>query len=479
MKRLLVVLGLLIVLAILGFGVFLATFDADRYRPLLVSKLQAALERPVRLQRLSLRWRGGVAVTLRGLAIEQDARAGGEPLVQMESATAIVRVLPLLSKEVRIVSVILTRPRVHVSRDAEGRVNLLGLAALAGPSAASGRTQAAGETAVSFNVGSVRIGEGTLHWTDAMTTPPTDLWLKALDVTVTHRAPGEPMDVSLRGAFAGERQNLKLSGRVTPPGAGQAGSIERMTLTMERVPLELLLPPAPASSPQLRGVLTVKLQGSASTLDGTQLARSISGDGEVQLAEPVIANLNLLRAVFEKFSMIPGLVEKLEAGLPPEDQAKLAARDTTFAPITLSVRCESGTLRFDDLRLRTDAFGLSGSGTVGVDGAINIRARLRIEPSLSAALVKSVKELQALTDAEGAMEIPVAIQGLATQVAVVPDLRYVASKVLVTKAVDLLGELMQRRQPAAEGAPPAGQPEPTNGDLLGQLLKRALKKKQQ
>ena len=484
MKRLLLIVALVLAVAILGIGAFVLTFDADRYRPLLVSKLQAALGRPVKLERLSLGWRRGIAITLQGLTVEERAPATGEPLLQMESASAVVPLLPLLRKKVRVASIIFTHPRVHALRDAQGRVNLLGLAAAAAPGAASGRT--AGEGTISFNVGSIRIEQGTLHWTDAMASPPTDLWVNALDVTVTHIAPGQPMTVHAQGAFGGEsrpsaegrgeRQNVELGGRVTLPATGHAGSIEEMVLAMERIPLEQLLPPAAAGSPQLRGILTLKLQGGVSTLEGPQLARSISGDGQLQLTEPVVENLNILRAVFEKFSMIPGLVEKLESSLPPDYQAKLAARDTVFAPIALAVRCDSGVLRFDDLRLRTETFELSGSGLAEVDGAFNMSSQLRIDPALSTAIVKSVNELQALADDRGALLIPVAIRGRVPRVAVMPDVRYIASKVFATKAVDLVGELMRRGE-SADGAQPqagAGQPESAEEDLLGHFLKKAL-----
>ena len=518
MKRIFLILAFLFVLILIGLALFLATFNADRYRPLLVSRLQAALGHPVRIERLSLAWRGGLAVALQGLAVEEDARATGEPLIQMESASAVVRLAPLLRKEVRIASVILTRPRVRVARDAQGRINLLGLAALASPAAPAGQPQQlAGEGAVSFNpaiaprplavgdmvmpppmggrdvaphgagvlvpralpvglhVGAVRIEAGTIHWSDAMAASPAELWLKALDVTVTHITSGQPMEVSARGAFAAERQNLQFNGRVTPPSVGQPGTVEHLHFTLERVPIESLLPPSNPGAPQLRGLLTVKLEGGVATLEAARLARSVSGEGQLQLAEPVVINLNVLRAVFEKFSMIPGLVERLQSRLPPEYQAKLSARDTTFEPITLSAHCEDGVLHVADVRLRTDTFGLAGSGTVGLDGSVDINSRLRIEPALSAALVRSVSELQALVDAEGAMQIPVAIQGRAPQISVVPDLRYVASKVIITKVADVLGELLQRRQPV-DGAAPPDQPQSTEEDLLGQFLKKALKK---
>jgi hypothetical protein len=79
-----------------------------------------------------------------------------------------------------------------------------------------------------------------------------------------------------------------------------------------------------------------------------------------------------------------------------------------------------------------------------LEGTIDIRAILHIEPQLSAALIKSVNELQALADAGGQLEIPVAVQGHAPQVAVFPDLNYLASKLIVTTVQDLLGRFLQK-----------------------------------
>ena len=53
----------------------------------------------MKLERISLGWRGGVAVQLRGLAIYEDQAAKLEPLVAIDSASAVVRLLPLLHKD--------------------------------------------------------------------------------------------------------------------------------------------------------------------------------------------------------------------------------------------------------------------------------------------------------------------------------------------------------------------------------------------
>ena len=459
MKRLLLILAAILALLVAALAVFIATFDADRYRPLLVSKLEEAAGRPVRLERLSLGWRRGIALELKGFTILEGREAGREPLIQMDSASALIEPIPLFRKHLRVSSVVLRRPRIHAGRDAQGAVNLTGLAA-AGAPAAGPHTKDAGGGAVTFQVASLRIEGGTVHWTDAMTTPPTELWLKSLDVAVRHIAPGEPMAIELSGALVGEAPNLRLTARLTPPDGRQAGSLGDLKVSLQRIPLERLLPPAASGEPQLRGNLTVTIEGSAETLEPADLLRAVSGHGTLHVDEPVIANLNVLRAVFEKLSVLPGLVQALEARLPPESQAKLAARDTMLEPIDLTVHAEAGRLRFDDLNVRSDTFGLSGRGTVDADGTLNVQALLRVEPQLSTAIVRGVNELQALANRTGELELPLAVQGVAPRVAVWPDVNYVASRVLARKAADLLAGTDQTQQ--------------GSGGLLGQVLQRVL-----
>lgn len=479
MKKILLTCFILLGLVVLALVIFVATFDADRYRPLLVSKLQEAIGRPVSLERLSLGWQGGIALRLQGLAISDDAQgSAAEPLLQVESANALVRLLPLLRKEVRVASVILSRPRVYVARDGQGRINLFGLAAAMSPAAVPSRPTSVGGTAVSFNIASLRIEDGTLHWADAMTRPPTELWLKRLDVAVAHIALGQPMEIDVKGALASELPNVHLSGRLTPPSPTQSGSLEQGKLTIESLPLERILAPVQPGEPQLQGTLTVAVQGSATTLDLARLARAVSASGTLKLAEPRIINLNILREVFERFSMLPGLVEALQAHLPPTYQAKLTEPDTVFEPIDLALRVEDGALRFDDLRVRSDTFELIGTGRVGLDGTVDIRPMLRIEQALSAAIFRSVQELQALANRAGELEVPLVIQGQGPQIAVLPDLRYVASRVIAAKAADLLGSLLREEEPSAgsdTGATPSSDGSP--GGILGQILQKAIRQK--
>ncbi|MBI3083446.1 MAG: hypothetical protein HYY90_03700, partial [Candidatus Omnitrophica bacterium] len=96
--------------------------------------------------------------------------------------------------------------------------------------------------------------------------------------------------------------------------------------------------------------------------------------------------------------------------------------------------------------------------------------------TLSAAIFRSVEELRTLANASGELEVPLAIQGQAPRVAVLPDLRYVASRIVVTTAVDLIGQLLRKDTPEAGGEAGSDQAEGSPDDILGQLLKKAIRR---
>jgi hypothetical protein len=577
MGRLVKVLLLIIVLAAAGLAIAVATFDADRFRPQLIAELEKATGQSVTLQRVTLGWRGGVALQLNALTIADRAAPAQEPLLRVEQASAVVRLLPLLRREVQIASVVLTRPEVRVSRDTQGRINLVGLAVAGSPAAASvSPSPASTGAAVQVAIASVKVTDGQVHWTDALRTPIAELTLRDIDATIQDLVPGEPFHVEARLVLLGDQQNLQVTARVQPPSGADPGALENTRLelelgkirwdeaarmfpalaqgglkraegtlviavarlplspqglaaaeagihltngrkefvqfsqpveaihfeatlaagraqikeatarvaggtmllrgmveglgqpvlhsvfqaTFERIPLELLQPRLHPQDPYVRAMCSLTLEGTAQG-PVAQLLASLTGQGRVSLQDPVLVNLNVLREVFRKLSMLPGLMQRLQSRLPPEYQQKLEAADTVFESFDTGLRLEGGAIHFNRVPLRSDTFSLESSGLIAWQGGVNIRSMLSIDPALSAALISSVNELQHLTTAQGVMELPLVIEGQAPRVAVLPDVGYVASRLIVTKVQDLLGELLQKQrgdEPPQEGgatAPPA------------------------
>ena len=90
MKRFLIILLVLFLVAAAGLGFFLATFDVDSARPAVTQKMEEVLGRPVNLERIALRWKDGITVELRGWEIP--------PALRFDSVW--VSLWPLLKRQV-------------------------------------------------------------------------------------------------------------------------------------------------------------------------------------------------------------------------------------------------------------------------------------------------------------------------------------------------------------------------------------------
>ncbi len=447
MKRFLIVVGLLAALLIAAAAIFIATFDGDRYRPQAVRALEERLGRAVDVRRLSLGWQGGLAVRAEGLAVYEGRDRTGEPLAQAASAGAVVRLLPLLKRRIEV-------PSVTVE-DASG------------------------------------------HWKDAAA-PATEVWVKAVDVTARlGRLPVDPArldeveadvrvtdgtvrfsglaapveSIRLAAAMTGGRIELRSGSATLAGGTLRAGGrIEHLavqprttlTLTAEHLSLERLLPTAAPGVPRLTGTLSASFEGTAHGLAAGDITRTLAGTGRLQLADGKIEGLNVLRAVFERLSMLPGLMERLQARLPEASRQRLEARDTVFQPVDLSMTVADGAIELRRLQVESDACALTGAARVGLDGRLSGQVTLAVEPGLSEAIIRSVNELQALADEEGRLSLPVDVQGRLPQVTVLPDLGDVASRLVATKTREwlgsVLGDVLKSREAAPDGAVPPATP---------------------
>lgn len=349
-----VVLAAIMAVAI-ALGIFITTFDLDRYRPMVVTQLEALLRKPVELEKISLGWRGGISLEIKNFAIYPSDQQRVRPMLQANSAS-------------------LTVP---------------------------------------FRV--------------------------LRNVSLTEEIP-------FKGVVAlfSQTPNVHFQGRTLLAPGGKGISQLQADLRVENLLLEPFFPSTGANQPQVRG----KLSGSFhSFLEGPatgEIVQRLSGGGEFQLEELAVVNLNVLREVFQRIWVIPGLAEALAGRLPESYQKKLDARDTFFKPVDVTVTVAGGVVSLTNIRVSTDTFELSGSAQLGVNGEFTFPAQIRIEPTLSAVAIRSVEELRGLANARGEFELPVLIQGTLPEVTVTPDAGYIASRLITTTAEDLLGNLLER-----------------------------------
>jgi len=445
MKKTLIALGILSLVVAVGLTIFVATFDVDRYRPQVVQAIQSAVGRPVRIEKLGLNFNGGISIQVKGFAIE--------PMIQADSISAALRLLPLLRRDLQMGSVAVVRPKIFVERRPDGTINLTELI----PPPATQKTgsrPAQGGAALSFLIGVIRVEDGTIHVRDASQSKPLEATLEHVEVTIKNVSLPQPMNVEARAALAG--------GTVTAGAtADHLMSQPRVNfhVAVEKVNVESLLPNAAPGGvngaasdsrshapgqPAVRGRLSGSFEGALEGITPPQLLQSLTGKGTVNLSDGVIVNFNILREAFGRFSILPGLVETLLAQLPESYRQRLAAPDTVLKQSRFDLAVSGGTCALSDLRLETDTFDLTGSGQMNLQGAVNAQAVLRIEPQMSAAIGGIVKELRYLADDQGRIQFPVTIQGSAQQLTVLPDVGYLTSHLAGSAAEQLIGDLLQK-----------------------------------
>ncbi len=595
MKKVLWILLIVFILAAAGVTVFALTFDADRYRPLIVNKIEESTGFTVDLERISLGWEGGVALKLRQMALFLD-KEKQKKLGQFESFSVLVDLMPLLNRRLEVGSILIKDPDIQLVRGPDGK--LKGFEKLAqggGPKANTGE-KVTGAILLSA-IRRAEIENGRFNLLDQSGGYITNTSLEHIDLTVKDFSLAGDVAFTARAAFASPKQNIQISGRLraqpleithaefeTDLGEAQMDEVLKMFpalrssglqkvqgrlsgivdglkpepalswekgevhlsngrlqlagtpslenlelragLSQNQIDIQQLsgnlgegdfswtgkvdqtvgaglvpaLPGRPQGAPlrlafkgglhnlnlsqfassQERGAagfggkLGLLFEGTATGNNDEAILKTLSGQGQLNLDNGVIQNLNVLREVFNRLSMIPGLVQRLQQSLPPAYQEKLQARDTYLQPVQLPFTVNQGVIFFNNLNIAADSFALAGGQGSISPQYIRVQAVLLIDAELSTALVRSVSELSNLQDREGRLSIPVNIQGPPNQISALPDLQYVGSRL----ATQVLANYLSPRKTADPNA--TGESAPSSGldslrkmkgkDLLAQFL---------
>ncbi|MBI2094610.1 MAG: DUF748 domain-containing protein [Candidatus Omnitrophica bacterium] len=224
MKKLLFFLCLGVAAAALAAAVFCLAFDANRYLPLVKERLQGYLGNPVGIDRIALRlgW-DGPAAELEGFSVYPEADGGdGTPVLWLERLRVAFDALPLLRKEIRISSVSAVRPRLRLTKNAQGQWEVFSEKEKTGGEetpAPSSPAPSAGSPAGPFSVGALRIEDAEIRLRDESGSPAREVVLSHLDAVFKNPRLDDPFDFDLRLAVFGQSQNLSAHGRITVSGS--------------------------------------------------------------------------------------------------------------------------------------------------------------------------------------------------------------------------------------------------------------------
>lgn len=379
LKRILIGLVVLIVVAVVGLAIFLLTFDPNAYKYKLEELVQERYDRTLTIDgdiELSLFPRIGLYV--QGVALSEPGSA--ETFASIDSMRLAVAVWPLLSNSFVVDHVTINGFKARVVRDKEGRLNFSDLmrgdaasatsaaqpanAGQAAAGAIGGAAQALVNgtpntpTSMQIDIAGLDLQSGELQLQDAMT--GMAVAVTQLNATTGRMTFNQAFDVSMSARVEGghPRVDAGLTGQAQitlDPSSGRL-SAQRLDLRMNGI-----VPGAQAKSLALRGNLAFNQR--TSSLDVSALELNFAGD----VTEPSMAMTGVEASVaVPKLAVDPNqsqlLLEKLAVRLKgTRDGGPLEF--AVDAP-TLNVKPDSATGQGLTGRVRTPtldtSFGLTG-----------------------------------------------------------------------------------------------------------------------
>jgi AsmA protein len=160
MKRVLKIIGIVVVVILLAVIALPFLVNVNSFRPKLESELSTALGRQVKVGNLSLSILSG-SVSAEDLSISDDPAFSKGPFIQAKSLKVGVEVMPLiLSKTLHVTDITLDRPEIALLRDASGKWNFSSLGN--GSETAKKPAEPSSSSAPNLSVSKMDVNDGRL-----------------------------------------------------------------------------------------------------------------------------------------------------------------------------------------------------------------------------------------------------------------------------------------------------------------------------
>jgi AsmA protein len=213
MKRLLIVIGSLLVITVAAAAILPSLLNVNRYHDRIQTELRTTLGRQVQLGQMNL----GLlppAFKVQNAVIGEDPKYdSGMPFAQTAELNVRIKLMPLLSKQVQVESLTMVRPKVELIRGANGAWNF---STIGTHDAQQSKQEQSSGQQQPLQLDRFQIVDGAVAVTDQMNREPRMVY-NNIDVTLKDYAPGKPFEISLSAHLpGGSKQVVKFNGRGGP-----------------------------------------------------------------------------------------------------------------------------------------------------------------------------------------------------------------------------------------------------------------------
>ncbi len=233
-KIMLIAVFAVVLLSSAGVFIFVKTFDANRYKPLITQRIEEEIGREVIVGdiRLNLSFQRGAELDIANVSVADDPGFSSEPFLTIRflhlglDLTAFLR-----ERKVIITDAVLKAPKVTIIRDSKGRFNIEDFSTRAkreGEEKISRRTfplhrdvrlfplvsrAEAAETALDFFVKTVQLKGGVVQYVDRTLSPAANIPVTDIELILNDFKFDELFPFTLRASLFSTTSNIGAEGR--------------------------------------------------------------------------------------------------------------------------------------------------------------------------------------------------------------------------------------------------------------------------
>ncbi len=231
-------------------------------------------------------------------------------------------------------------------------------------------------------------------------------------------------------------------------------------------------------SVKIEGILQGNFEAKGQGFTAESLRQFLSGGGSLEVKNGRLKDINILKLVLSKISMLPGLAEKMEETLPQQYKDKLTQKDTILNKAALTTNLQNSTMVIQPVEIEADGFLFSANGTVDLDQSYSLDGSFFIARDLSASMASVVPELQYLFDDQQRIFIPLKISGKSSQFKIFLDMEYLGKRILMNKGKSelekVLNKVFEKGKGNSSDNTPKGEKRPEQ-QIIENILDKILK----
>ena len=477
MKKVLIVIAVILIVAVVGVGIFIATFDIATYKGFIVAQLERMTGNKVEMGGLSMKvQKEGALLDVEDFKIYTESDGNRTVLLSFERLEALVELAPLLARSLRVARMSVSKPEIRIIRGEAGTFRLAGYgksdenpAVPVGPAPAGPVPSAA--KAFGIYINSTEIKDGTLRFQDMSFSGTLNIKIRELDLskgkisTLSAEASLVDGKVSVpslkvpveRISLSASAENdsimvTSFSASIatgTLSGSGRFDDIFgslRTTLkaTVEVQGIKQFIYSMLEQKQSMDGNTRLTFEGTMTGLSWPEISRTLTGGGEFYLDRGMMMNTNILNQTLGSLTLFPDLPEIVKGYVPVPIQQAFGNDDTVIEPLRQAYTIEGGYVMIPDLNFKTDTFEMRGQAKSSFTGDVSGSGIIRFARSVSSAMLKAAPEMKYITDSDGMVEFPMAFKSGENGFKVIPDLKYVGRKVAVQKAGEIVNDFIQK-----------------------------------